>query len=449
MSFLSNLTDIGTFVGPMLGVVALVGIFYALAKTRKRGISLACMAIGLVFAIVTAKIMVKQPQPDKLEEFNVHLLLMLMNLFFFLVGAAVLSYGLSIITGDREQWKIVTDGLLVTLVFFMMIFTGFCSSAIAKALPNEGSSGPNALDRLKLLHQWETRLLIFKGFFVLLGVGVCLVNRYRVFYDANRSKFWLEVLVMGLAGLAAGALQPLFQMNCPGKVASHHVEHILFMIIFSIGLYCVCEFSGVNSLLAITPPVSTAPSSPVPVSMERTLGIEFVLVMLTISMAVLLSVFLVIASNGLGFSTFTSIEACYGGAPAAAASSAAPTAPLLDPNALRSDQPAVPKSTSTVGKIKFVLHWFLWALFMNAAYIYVRMNRNPTLGIRSLNGTFWFGEADLQVKFTFFGLLIGIMSVNLNQQSYTQWLAKKIAQPSTTTVAAAPSSSSMAGSPPV
>ncbi|NDE18269.1 hypothetical protein EBZ80_25470 [bacterium] len=435
MSFLSNLTNVGTFVGPMLGVLALVGIFYALAKTRKRSISLACMAIGLVFAIVTTKIMVKQPQPDKLEEFNVQLLFMLMNLFFFLMGAAVVSYGLSIITADRELWKTVTDGLLVTLVFFMIIFTGFCSSAIAKALPNEESSGPNAVDRLKLLHQWESRLLIFKAFFVLLGVGVCFVNRYRVFYDANRSKFWLEVLVMGLAGLAAGALQPLFQMNCPNKVASHHVEHILFMIVFSIGLYCVCEFSGVNSLLAIASPVSTAPSSPVPVSMERTLGIEFVLVMLTISMAVLLSVFLVIASNGLGFSTFTSIEACYGGAPPGSTSSAAPT------------EPAVPKGTLTVGKVKFVLHWFLWALFMNAAYIYVRMNRNPTLGIRSLNGAFWFGEADLQVKFTFFGLLIGIMSVNLNQQSYTQWLTKKTAQPSTTTVAAAaPSSSSVAGS---
>lgn len=430
----------------MLGVFALVGIFYALAKTRKRGIALACMAIGLFVSIVTAKVMVRPPQSTdskEMEAFNVRLLFLLMNLFFFLVGAAVLSYGLSITTADRESWKIVTDGLLVTLVFFMMIFTGFCSSAIYSVLTKAPSSSAplstgdvsagtteanvsaetTEASRIELLHAWHTRFLLFKAFFVLLGVGVCLVNRYRVFYDTNKVKFWLEVLVMGLAGAAAGALQPLFQMNCPKKDVSHHVEHILFMTVFSIGLYCVCEFSGVNSLLAIAPAVSTVPSSTAPLSMERTLAVEFVVVMLTLSMSMLLSIFLIIASNGLGFSTFTKIEACY--ASSAAASVSAEQQPLLGQQKLL-----------TVAKVKFVLHWFLWALFMNAAYIYLRLNRNPTLGLRSLNSTFWTGETDMQIKFTFVGLLIGIMSVNLDEQSYTQRFMKKVAPASTTGTAA-------------
>lgn len=425
------LTDLATFLGPMLGVFALVGIFYALAKTRKRGIALACMAIGLFMSIVTAKVMVHPPQStgsQDMEAFNVRLLFLLMNLFFFLIGAAVLSYGLSITTADGESWKIVTDGLLVTLVFFMMIFTGFCSSAIYSVLTKAPSSSvrqtagdvsaETEARRIELLHAWHTRFLLFKAFFVLLGVGVCLVNRYRVFYDTNKVKFWLEVLVMGLAGAAAGALQPLFQMNCPNKVTSHHVEHILFMTVFSIGLYCVCEFSGVNSLLAIAPAVSTIPSSKAPLSMERTLAVEFVVVMLALSMAMFLSIFLIIASNGLGFSTFTNIEACY-------ASSVAASEDVSQQQLLR-QQPKL----LTVAKVKFVLHWFLWALFMNAAYIYVRLNRNPTLGLRSLNSTFWSGETDLQIKFTFVGLLIGIMSVNLDEQSYTQRFIKKVAPPS-------------------
>jgi len=341
----------------------------------------------------------------------------------------------------KKAYMRVCDGIIIVMLLATFMSIYLYGKAVSTDVQLVLASLPpqSRQDYMRNnLHSWHNKFLAFKIFFLVMAMGMAGLNQYLTFINTELPLFIRELCLTFVCGMLAGWVQVHLQGKC--KCPRTHLWNIIKMGFASALIYVIFEISGINSLLAKSPaPSSVSGATPAPASsscglqltpsdVRSKIEIETILLIASLSTSLFLTTFIVIAGNALAYSQFEDIERCYTATtivaqPSGTVETAPVTSSLTTSLGTRVLTNILPSAkTVSFGKAMgiFVFEWGVWAVLMNIAYVYIRINRNGGVnggGVHSVDAEFMTELGLLTAKFWGVGLLLGIMDTERNEQN--------------------------------